>query len=218
MRGRGLLSADRFRDTWVSMDPLRSGDGEDDMSHYDKYRKTACEWCASEKPFYPPWKDMTGKFKNHHVKEQTDTTTTMIACDALPIEQWAEQIAANLEQVDDVLIVNWITVKDNDYRKALADLVTMNIAQHNDPILMPKITGVAMRHRDTKEVVSLPSPARHHILIRKLVDDGRPDFPKNCEHGFILENGDYIGNYEARIYAMQTKQIGTLVLTSEDLW
>lgn len=32
-----------------------------------------------------------------------------------------------MEQVDDVLLVNWISVQDGDYRKALHDLVSFNI-------------------------------------------------------------------------------------------
>jgi hypothetical protein len=36
-------------------------------------------------------------------------------------------------QVDDVLVTNWIPVVDNDYRKALNDLVTWNIQVHDDP-------------------------------------------------------------------------------------
>jgi hypothetical protein len=33
-------------------------------------------------------------------------------------------------QVDDVLITNWVTVTDNDYRKALNDLITYSIGIH----------------------------------------------------------------------------------------
>jgi len=31
-----------------------------------------------------------------------------------------------VNQVDDVLIVNWIVVKDNNYKKALNDLIAFN--------------------------------------------------------------------------------------------
>lgn len=36
-------------------------------------------------------------------------------------------------QVEDVLVTNWISVKDDDYRKALNDLITYNIQLHDDP-------------------------------------------------------------------------------------
>lgn len=36
-------------------------------------------------------------------------------------------------QVDDVLTTNWITVKDNDYKQALHDLIGFNIQIENDP-------------------------------------------------------------------------------------
>lgn len=179
-----------------------------------EYCKANCKWCANS-PI--AWARVEYVYDGVWHVDELDNKVER--CAAPPLASWVKQLVANLDQVDDVLIVDWITVKDNDYRKALADLVTTNIAQHNDPVLMPKITGVAMQHRETKEVVSMAMPARHHLLIKRLVEvDGRPDFPKNCQHGFILENGDFIDNCEARIYAMRTKQIGTRVLTSEDLW
>jgi hypothetical protein len=38
-----------------------------------------------------------------------------------------------VNQVDDVLVTNWITAHNNDYRKALCDLVNWNIRIENDP-------------------------------------------------------------------------------------
>lgn len=38
-----------------------------------------------------------------------------------------------LEQIDDVLTTNWIVVKDNDYRKALNDLIGFNVQIALDP-------------------------------------------------------------------------------------
>lgn len=128
-----------------------------------------------------------------------------------------EDMQKLLKQVDDVLIVNWITVKDNDYKKALADLVTTNIAQHDDPVLNPPITGVAMRHRETKEVFSLPKPARHDSLIRALVDQGKPDFAKG-EQGFITEDGRFLDREEAFVHAARFGQLKSRILFSEDLW
>ena len=58
-----------------------------------------------------------------------------------------EQIQFNrlrkiVDEVDDVLIVNWIVAKNDDYRKALHDLVSVNIeqndyfkAQENGPVV-----------------------------------------------------------------------------------
>ena len=43
-----------------------------------------------------------------------------------------ESLKARLMQVDDVLVVNWITVEDGDYREALHKLITYNIAIHDD--------------------------------------------------------------------------------------
>jgi hypothetical protein len=48
-------------------------------------------------------------------------------------ERQLAKLREQLDQVDDVLVVNWITVKDGDYRKALHDLVTWNIQIHDDP-------------------------------------------------------------------------------------
>lgn len=42
-------------------------------------------------------------------------------------------LKAIVDQVDDELVVNWITVKDGDYRKALHDLVMQGIQIENDP-------------------------------------------------------------------------------------
>ena len=180
---------------------------------YEKYLKENCKWCANGPVV---WMRVYTDDGPWHLDELGDKVER---CTALPLKEWAAQNADAIQQVDDVLIVNFIAAKDNNYKQALADLVTQEIQMHNDPMLMPKITGVAMRHRETKEVVSMAMPARHHLLIRRLVEeDGRPDFPKNCQHGFITENGQFLDNYEARIYAMKTKQIGTRVLTSEDLW
>jgi len=44
-----------------------------------------------------------------------------------------QQLENIVEQVDDELIVNWIPVKDNNYRKALHDLICFNIEIANNP-------------------------------------------------------------------------------------
>jgi hypothetical protein len=43
-----------------------------------------------------------------------------------------------LDQVDEVLAVNWIAVKGGDYRKALHDLITWEIQTHDDPAVSPE--------------------------------------------------------------------------------
>lgn len=186
------------------------------MSHYEKYLKANCKWCANGPIVWVrvytkddgPW----------HIDELGDKVER---CTALRLKEWSEQIAANLEQVDDVLIVNWITAKDNDYRKALAELVTMNIAQHDDPALNPPITGVAIRHRETKAVFSMPKPARHDTLILELVKLGEPDFAKG-EQGFVTEDGRFLEREEAFVYALRFGQLKNTklrrLLFSEDLW
>lgn len=47
--------------------------------------------------------------------------------------KFAVNKAAALMQVDDVLTTNWITVKDNNYKQALHDLIGFNIQIENDP-------------------------------------------------------------------------------------
>lgn len=182
------------------------------MSHYEKYLKANCKWCANTPVVWVrvfteddgPW----------HIDELGHKVER---CTTLSIRDWAEQIAANLEQVDDVLIVNWIVVKDNDYRKALADFVTQEIAQHDDPLLNPLITGVAMRHRETKAIFSMPKPARHDTLIHKLVEMGEPDFAKG-EQGFVTEAGEFLDREQALIHATRLGQLKSRILFSEDLW
>lgn len=50
-------------------------------------------------------------------------------------------------QVDDVLTVNWIGVKDGDYRQALNDLVTFSIQVHDDPA----VSSLAKQRQDEHE-------------------------------------------------------------------
>lgn len=50
------------------------------------------------------------------------------------LEAECERLRRIVDQVDDVLVVNWVGPrKDGDYRKALADLITFNIQIENDP-------------------------------------------------------------------------------------
>ena len=58
-----------------------------------------------------------------------------------------DELKAIVDQVDDVLVVNWIAAKDGDYRQALHDLVTTNIAEHDDPA----ISSVAKARQDERD-------------------------------------------------------------------
>ncbi len=55
-------------------------------------------------------------------------------------------------QVEDVLVTNWIPVKDNDYRDALHRLVCWNIQIENDPLVS---VAARNRRRQTDNLVSL---------------------------------------------------------------
>lgn len=46
------------------------------------------------------------------------------------------RLQAIVDAVDEVLVVNWVGPrKDGDYRKALHDLITQNIKEHDDPAI-----------------------------------------------------------------------------------
>ena len=47
--------------------------------------------------------------------------------------QRVQQMQDALTQVDDVLVTNWITAKDNNYRQALAELTATAIREHEAP-------------------------------------------------------------------------------------
>jgi len=56
---------------------------------------------------------------------------------------YVQDLEARLGQVDDVLIVNHIAAKNGGYRKALADLITLAIQEHDDP----RISEVAAKRQ-----------------------------------------------------------------------
>jgi hypothetical protein len=66
-------------------------------------------------------------------------------------------------QVDDVLTVNWVDVKDGNYRKALNDLVIWNIQIHDDPAVSP----IARKRQRNEELlkVFLRSRAKRAQLL-----------------------------------------------------
>jgi hypothetical protein len=82
------------------------------------------------------------------------------------------------------------------------------------------ITGSAIVGEDGK-VYSLPKPARHHNVIRMMVEQGHRT-PVCGEQGFVLDDGRYVNRKQAAALALESKQIIELRwppdLYSEDLW
>ncbi len=68
------------------------------------------------------------------IGEDNGNTAILAARDASKDTEIAA-LEAKLAQVDDVLVVNWIAVKNNDYRQALADLIAINIEEHDNPLI-----------------------------------------------------------------------------------
>lgn len=75
-------------------------------------------------------------------------------------------------------------------------------------------------------VVSLPPPARHHTIMRHLVDT-YPDAPRpvvggGAAQGFVTDTGRYVEREEAGRIALAAGQTPALQwgppLYSEDLW
>jgi hypothetical protein len=82
------------------------------------------------------------------------------------------------------------------------------------------IVGVAIKHRETGEVFSLPKPARHHTAIHALVDVGKFAHAKG-EQGFVTETGQFMNRKQALLHVVACEQEGQLhgsELLSEDLW
>jgi len=83
-----------------------------------------------------------------------------------------------------------------------------------------RIVGVAIRTREGK-VYSLPSPNRHHHLVRMIFEEtGKPLYGET--QGFLTNCGRFMNRSQARVVARKSGQLkGDLigsVLTSEDLW
>ena len=55
-----------------------------------------------------------------------------------------------VQQVDDELVVNWISVKDDNYRKAIHDLVMWEIMIHDDPT----VSEVARQRKEKMEALA----------------------------------------------------------------
>lgn len=79
------------------------------------------------------------------------------------------------------------------------------------------ITHVAIRYEG--KIHSLPRPARHHDVIRKIGGISGPDV-----QGFLTESGVFLNRREALFYALEHGQIQhpsevrSCALYSEDLW
>lgn len=70
-----------------------------------------------------------------------------------------EQLRSWLQQVDDVLVVDWIDVENGDYRKALNQLVTYNIQLHDNP----EVSSVAKERQE--QIAQLEADAK--VVWRK---------------------------------------------------
>lgn len=86
--------------------------------------------------------------------------------------------------------------------------------------MMSKIVGVAVRYNGT--VFSLPSPNRHHHVLRMIGGIYGPH-----EEGFVLDDGTYVGRIGAMQLAKDNGQLNRRKgvnyyqgpeLYSEDLW
>ena len=85
------------------------------------------------------------------------------------------------------------------------------------------ITHVAIKYLG--KIFSLPSPNRHHNVIRMIAEEtgeGIKDFHKE---GFVTSNGMYLSRREAFIYAKNKNQLNRDPngysgdeLFSEDIW
>ena len=69
---------------------------------------------------------------------------------------------------------------------------------------------------------TVPRPGRHHNVIRKMVEAGRPK-PISGKQGFVLSDGRFVGREEARVVAFEAGQLKQPArfsdkLFSEDVW
>lgn len=82
---------------------------------------------------------------------------------------------------------------------------------------------VAAAIRVDGKVYSLPAPARHHDVIKHVMESGVTSlFPQESQ-GFLLSNGQFATRDTARRIAVENGQVdGRKIvgskLTSEDLW
>lgn len=76
------------------------------------------------------------------------------------LEQQNAELKRQIRQIDDALVVRWITVKDGDYRKAINDLISWEIQVHDDP-------SVSTRAKDVQKLVDA---ARHINAVKPRFD------------------------------------------------
>lgn len=87
---------------------------------------------------------------------------------------------------------------------------------------MNAVSCAAIRDHDGT-VYSVPRPGRHHDVIKKMVQAGRP-IPIRGEQGFLLDDGSFVDRKTARVIADTNGQAGgrrdqgLSELFSEDLW
>lgn len=88
-----------------------------------------------------------------------------------------------------------------------------------------QIVGVAIKLM-YGVVLSLPSPYRHHNILKHYYDDVGVPVPHDSEQGFLLSNGEFAGREAALEIARYNGQLiprtGNMYdgpeLFSEDLW
>jgi hypothetical protein len=87
-----------------------------------------------------------------------------------------------------------------------------------------KITHVAIRFRG--KVYSLPSPNRHHHVIRAIIEELGPCKvdAMDEDQGFLDEEGNYLNRKQALVSALENNQVKNPndircgMLFSEDVW
>lgn len=70
-------------------------------------------------------------------------------------------------------------------------------------------------------IISLPKPARHDQIYKRLSKDLNAIYTGQEECGFIDDKGNFLSRKEAYYHAIECGQIkagGTECLVSEDLW
>lgn len=85
------------------------------------------------------------------------------------------------------------------------------------------ILCVALRHKETGEIIWAHAPARHHHLFRMIPDSVPSSEFSKYEQGFLDINDKFVDRKEAKKIARAADQLldraSTLdILFSEDLW
>lgn len=85
-----------------------------------------------------------------------------------------------------------------------------------------KIVAVAIRDTDGT-IYTLPQPARHHHVIRMMVEEHNRPTPIIGEQGFLDESGRFLNRKQALYTANKNNQViekhpPVNLLLSEDVW